>query len=333
MVHLERVMPTLSIILPVYNVEAYIGKCLNSILIDNTFCGEVICVNDGSTDNSFSILQQYAQRYPNVQIVSQPNAGLSVARNVGLKKATGDYVFFVDSDDWIFPHTLQQIMDKIDGEDALYFNARKVYENTQKIDENCDMQERRHSTGSAYFAAVLNERRNMPCVCVGGGVYSRKFLLSNELWNKPGIYHEDNYFTPQLLLKAQNVSSINVYVYAYRIRNNGSITSSISLKHIRDLLFISRSLYKMFSERQGVDRCFYRYISNLYTNLLYETYHNGLRLKGLWTILDTMIFVKCSTNSRIRKSAKLSYLSPKISYLYLSNNLPIVLRKVINRFV
>ena len=140
-------MPTLSIILPVYNVEAYIGKCLNSILIDNAFCGEVICVNDGSTDNSFSILQQYVLRYPNVQIVSQSNAGLSVARNVGLKRATGDYVFFIDSDDWIFPHTLQQIIEEIDGEDALYFNARKVYENTQKIDDNCDIVERRHFTG------------------------------------------------------------------------------------------------------------------------------------------------------------------------------------------
>ena len=231
---------TLSIIIPVYNVEAYLSKCLDSILVDNTFTGQVICVNDGSTDGSLAILEQYAAIYPNLEIVSQDNSGLSVARNTGFDRAIGDYVFFPDSDDWIFPGSLDKILSQIDGEDVVYFNAKKFFEDQQLYSKGIDIPNLKDLSGAAYFAAIYDQPRNMPCVCVCGGVYLRSFLKEHNLYNEPGIYHEDNYFTPQVLLKAQRVSSINEYVYAYRIRE-GSITADVKPKHIHDMLFIARN--------------------------------------------------------------------------------------------
>ena len=96
---MEKVM--ISVIVPVYNVENYLGKCLDS-LINQTYKDiEIICINDGSTDNSLNILREYEQMDSRIIIIDQKNGGLSNARNIGLKEAAGEYIMFVDSDDWI----------------------------------------------------------------------------------------------------------------------------------------------------------------------------------------------------------------------------------------
>lgn len=323
---------TLSIIIPVYNVEAYLSKCLDSILVDNTFTGQVICVNDGSTDGSLAILEQYAAIYPNLEIVSQDNSGLSVARNTGFDRAIGDYVFFPDSDDWIFPGSLDKILSQIDGEDVVYFNAKKFFEDQQLYSKGIDIPNLKDLSGAAYFAAIYDQPRNMPCVCVGGGVYLRSFLKEHNLYNEPGIYHEDNYFTPQVLLKAQRVSSINEYVYAYRIRE-GSITADVKPKHIHDMLFIARNLYAKYKSMSGVTDVFYWDICNIYANLINVAYDYSIPLKSLWTIADSKRMLRCASNSRSRKIAKLSFLSPHIAYLYMRDDLPNFVRRIINRFM
>ena len=182
-------MPSLSIIIPVYNVEKYLRQCLNSVLVDNSFTGQVICVNDGSTDGSLAILEQYAAQYSNIEIISQPNAGLSAARNAGLEKATGDYVFFPDSDDWIVAGALDKILTQINGEEVVYFNAKIFYEDKQSFGSEIDIQELKNIEGKAYFAAIYDKPRNMPCVCVCGGMYLRRFLLENNLYYLIQKYH------------------------------------------------------------------------------------------------------------------------------------------------
>lgn len=324
---------TTSIIIPVYNVEAYISKCLDSILVDNNYKEEVVCVNDGSTDNSLIILEEYAAKFKNVHVISQSNKGLSEARNTGLRVAHGDYVLFIDSDDWLFPNSLQHVIEQIDGEDVLYYNARKVYEDTGEIDANLDIQDRKHMSGQAYFAAIQKEPRNMPCVCVCGGIYRRRFLLDNNLWNEPGIYHEDSYFTPQVLLNAQDISCTNEYVYAYRIRTSGSITASTRPKHIQDSLFICRNLYAIFNQHGNLHDAFYSYISNSYINLICRAYEHHLPLRRWWKIKDCKIFVHSARNARQRKAARLSVISPKVSYNYLKDQLPTIVRRFINRFL
>ena len=110
-----------SIIIPVYNVEKYLRECLNSVLGQTFPNWEVICVNDGSTDSSASILEVFATKDNRVRIVTQPNSGLSAARNVGLKHASGEYILFLDSDDWLEVNALEILANDLCDEDMVCF--------------------------------------------------------------------------------------------------------------------------------------------------------------------------------------------------------------------
>ena len=324
--------PSLTIIIPVYNVEAYLKKCLDSILVDNQFTGQVICVNDGSTDGSAVVLGEYAAKYPNVEVITQKNAGLSAARNTGFDKATGEYVFFVDSDDWMFPSAIDKIMNQIEGEDVMYFNTQIYHEDTGQLSGDVDLTEMRHVSGREYLETVYDKPRNMPYVCVCGGIYKRSFLKENHLYNEQGIYHEDNYFTPQVLLVARDVSCINEYVYVYRIRK-GSITAKVTEKHIMDLLFIARNLYGKYQKRENVNAIFYRDVCDICITLINAAYHNGIRVQRYWRYADSRFMRDCAYDGRSRKIAKLTYLSPQIAYKYMTENLPSILRRLINKYV
>lgn len=325
-------MPSLTIIIPVYNVEQYLPKCLDSVLVDNQFTGQVVCVNDGSTDGSLAILEQYAEKYPNIEIISQSNAGLSVARNTGLDRATGDYVFFPDSDDWIFSGSIKRVMTQIDGEEVVYFNAKVYDEEKQSFGKEVDIPELKHVDGQTYFSAVYDQARNVPCACVWGGIYSRLFLMKNHLYNEPGIFHEDNYFTPQLLLAAKDVSSVNECVYVYRIRK-GSITTNVTQKHIKDLLFVARNLYAKYEKRGNVQEVFYKDICHIYVNLIEKAYSNSLSVYHYWSNSDSKKMLRCAYNARSKKIAKLTYLSPRLAYKYMIDALPSFMRRFVNRFV
>lgn len=331
-------MPSLSIIIPVYNVEQYLKQCLDSILVDNHFTGQVICVNDGSTDGSLAILEQYAKKAESGEfkvesflVINQPNGGLSAARNAGLKKASGDYVFFPDSDDWVLPNSLEKIISKIDGEDVVYFNAKVCSDEKQCFEREIDIPTLHHMTGSAYFAAIYDKPRNMPCVCVCGGIFLRSFLIENRLYNEPGIYHEDNYFTPQVLLAAKDVSCVNEYVYVYRIRQ-GSITAHVTVKHIKDMLFVARNLYAKYEERKDVPDVFYKDVCQIYINLIGKVYCNSLSLSRYWRISDGRRMLRCAYDARSRKIAKLACLSPRLAYGYMKDTLPSLMRRCINRW-
>lgn len=325
-------MTNISIIIPIYNVEEYLAKCLDSVLVDNEFTGQVICVNDGSTDGSLSILEQYAHKYPNIEIISQPNAGLSAARNTGLRAAKGEYVLFLDSDDWLFPDVIQKMTEQIDGEDVLYFNARKYNETTQIYDSDCAIEEVKKMKGQSYFATIYGRLRNVSCVCVWGGVYNRRFLMQNNLWNEPGIYHEDNYFTPQVLLAAENVSSVNEYVYAYRIRE-GSITAHVTKKHIKDLLYIARNLYATYDKRQKIAIVFYHDVCNIYINLIKAAYEHSIPIHSMWRISDSIHMLRCAYDLRSSTIAKLTFFSQILAYRYMQDTLPPIVRRIINNFV
>lgn len=124
-------VPVFSIIIPVYNVEKYISECLNSVYSQEFEAFEVIAIDDGSADNSGNILDKYkADFHDKTTVIHQANQGQSAARNLGIQKATGDYILFIDSDDWIEPKTLQILYEKIkeNSYDMLGFNNQKVYE-------------------------------------------------------------------------------------------------------------------------------------------------------------------------------------------------------------
>lgn len=323
---------SVSIIIPVYNVEKYVAKCLDSIIENNAFSGQVICVNDGSTDGSLEILNQYVAKYPNLEILSQPNAGLSEARNTGLRAAKGEYVMFIDSDDWVVSGSLAELFARIEGEEVLYYNGKRYFEEAQQYEKECPITEYKHENGQAFFASIMRMRRNIPWVCVWGAIYKRTFLIDNSLWNEPGIYHEDSYFTPQVLIKAKDVSCVDIDVYAYRIRG-GSITAVVKPKNIQDALYVNRSLYKIYASYASIDKSFYSYVMDLYIGIIKDAGNSQMNLSQWWRKEDHDIMKHCVYNDRTRKIYRLSRMSFAAAYLYCIDRLPSVPRKLVNRFL
>ena len=115
-----------SVIVPVYNVEQYLGRCLESLLAQDYAGFEVICVNDGSTDHSREILTEWEARLPQMRVIDRKNGGLSAARNTGLKAANGEYVLFVDSDDWVEPTMLSHLFHECCDAEMVCFACRRT---------------------------------------------------------------------------------------------------------------------------------------------------------------------------------------------------------------
>lgn len=151
-----------SLIVPVYNVEKYLGRCLDSILSQDYVDYEIICVNDGSTDSSLGILNEYAARYTRIKVVCQENQGLGAARNTGLKYVTGDFVWFIDSDDWIEECALSSInsfIQKNSDCDVVIINAFRTNDQGEKIYFNALAESLRGSKNvnvEAYIQSLLN---------------------------------------------------------------------------------------------------------------------------------------------------------------------------------
>ena len=254
----------LSIIIPVYNVEQYLAKCLDSVLVGNAFTGQVICVNDGSTDGSASILKEYAKKYPNVEILTQQNAGLSAARNAGIKAAKGEYIVFLDSDDYWEPNVLNGLLEQIerDNLDVLrlkYQNVNERYEvfNPYKRDRRL---ENDYSEEPIDGVSFLNSHMNTQCYAVMFII--RRSLLDGCLFTE-GIYFEDTEWTPRMLCKAKRVASTSTIVYNYLMRE-GSITNAVNRsmqkKVLDDRMRLVQAMKMQSQElqRQGKDTSWFK---------------------------------------------------------------------------
>lgn len=256
-----------SVIIPVYNVEKYLRACLDSMLNQTFSDWEAICVNDGSTDGSVAILADYATKDNRFRVVGQSNAGLSAARNTGIKFATGDFVLFLDSDDWLESNALEVLAGNLDGEDMICFTGRRYLETEDKYCSPDQLEEQRYQSGMEYYNKNALQRRDFAFVCVVLRAYKRSFLVDNDLRFKEGIFHEDNLFTPQVCYYAQVVRVINDCLYDYRVRGN-SITTTSSLKHQSDMLGVANELAAFFLPMTGFDKTVvYRAITHHYQSV------------------------------------------------------------------
>lgn len=254
----------LSIIIPAYNVEQYIKRCIVSCLNQNIDKSkyEIIVVNDGSKDNSRIIAEQIASENSNIIVINQDNQGLSAARNAGLSKASGDYVWFVDSDDWIHEDCLLNLMDLCLNVDVLCLSYETFYEDG--------------TTSSIVSPSIPKEMNGQSlfvtkkfCTPAQFYIYRREFLLNNNLLFYYGILHEDMEFTPRMLCLAKSINICMTPVYYYYIRSN-SIMTTPNPKRSYDLLRVAESLSK-FSEKmvlKEVTNTFDYYISICLNNSL-----------------------------------------------------------------
>lgn len=253
-----------SIIIPVYNVEPYLCECLESVRNQTYSDWEGICVNDGSTDRSAAILGEYAEKDCRFKVITQPNGGLSAARNTGLDAAMGDYVLFLDSDDWLELNALEVIANALDGEDMICFSGRRYFEETKSFNPADQLVEKAYNSGMAYYNENALSHRDFAFVCVVLRVYKRSFLFENGLRFKEGIFHEDNLFTPIACYYARNVHQISDSLYNYRMRVN-SITNRNLSKRKFDLLEVANELAAFFTSKSDFDKTVvYRAITHHY---------------------------------------------------------------------
>jgi len=245
--------PFFSIIIPVYNVEQYLEQCLDSIVNQGFRSWELICINDGSTDGSPNILDQYRKKHNQIRIQSIENSGTAVARNRGINLAKGQYLLFIDSDDWIEPDALQVIYDTLKDKpvDILSFNGHLYYEDSGSTE--ADEGQRIHNiNGWEYYNARVLKPRKFHFVCVVIRAYRRSFFMENGLYFQPGILHEDNLFTPQIFYSAGKVAEIPDSLYYYRIRK-GSKMHEYSYRQIRDKCLVNNRLGDFFFSKPDIN--------------------------------------------------------------------------------
>ena len=251
-----------SFIVPVYNTEKYLKRCLDS-LVNQTYKGfEIIIVNDVSTDNSQIIIDEYINKYSNIYLVNQENQGLSEARNNGVKKVNGKYLIFVDSDDYVEKDLLKTVDNNIENVDILRYQIVTEDDNGNNKIEYKE-ESFNTTTGIEAFKKITKYHFVEPAWCY---IYKKKYYLDNKFNFKKGIYHEDYALIPYVINKARTVKSINYLGYHYIIRE-GSIMNnndySKTIKKCFDMLEGYKYL-KIFSSatNNNIDDYYLSYISN-----------------------------------------------------------------------
>lgn len=210
----------ISIIIPVYNVREYLKTAIMSMINQTYKELEIILVDDGSTDGSGELCEQFAEQDQRIKVIHKKNGGLSDARNAGIKSATGEYLAFLDSDDWVDNRFIEYLYKTITIHKADIAQVKYlVLPEEIHIEENlCNIREQlfgKESFDSAEFNQIINEEG----VVVWNKLY-RKSLFSNIMFPK-GCYHEDNYVTYKLFYESKKVVFTEAYLYFYRYRKTG----------------------------------------------------------------------------------------------------------------
>lgn len=241
-----------SVIIPVYNVYQYLRTCVESVqkLTTNV---EIILVDDGSKDNSGVLCDEMAAGDSRIIVVHQQNGGLSKARNTGIENSTGDYVMFLDSDDFVDPEITDDMLSRLSTEpDILMGLYRNYYSKDSRFEnESCDgfLSVEGAVPMERFLTAVPADGTNSYMVAVRF-VVRREFLLQHDLFFTQKIYHEDEEWTQRLLSSADNIFVTHNYFYQYRQAREGAITSKVTAKHVWDIFTIMEHCDRLLHRQQ-----------------------------------------------------------------------------------
>lgn len=246
--------PLVSIIVPVYNAEVFINRCVDSILNQTHKNIEAIFIDDGSKDNSLKILRKYSQDNKNIKVFNQKNAGPGIARNLGLKKATGDYITFVDSDDYIEKDYIKELLSKIKNNDIIISGYKICDENMKLISEKLP-------TGENID--------HFKCLSTWCKLYKRTLIVENDIIFPPRKIGEDLLFTLKCYSCTSKITTLKKSGYV-NIINKSSITHTISKKNRADLFSLIKEIDNGIDLKKYDDLYLYFYLKTLVMNLLMQ---------------------------------------------------------------
>ena len=246
----KKIMPNhkikVSVIVPVYNVEAYLRKSILSIINQTLKEIEIILIDDGSTDTSLAIMKELAREDYRIKIFSQPNHGQSIARNIGLVNAVGEYIYFFDSDDILEEKTLEDCYNKCESQqlDFLFFDA-DVFS-----DDNISIGTTTYNRTSRFIDKIYNgidllqlqlaNDSYSASVCLT--FIKKQYLDSINLYFYPRIIHEDELFALILYIRAKRIGLINKIYFHRRVRPNSTMTTNFGSKNVIGYLTVCREL-------------------------------------------------------------------------------------------
>ncbi|MCL2389036.1 MAG: glycosyltransferase [Elusimicrobia bacterium] len=244
--------PEISIIMPVYKVEKYLARCLDSVMAQTFENFEIICVNDGSPDNCADILKRYAQKDKRFKITTQQNQGLSVARNNGMKETSGKYIYFLDSDDFMHPQLLETahyFITKYNKDVVCFTWFEEYYRYSENIPPPPEyhVQSLPFKEVNSSIVPHLNTKTNGFEIwfATWAKLYSREILEGISFMS--GIYYEDVPFFYALAKKNPRTIILKTPLYYY-LRNENSITQTFSAKHLNDLYTTMYAVYEIYKD-------------------------------------------------------------------------------------
>lgn len=265
----------ISIIIPVYNVDIYLEKCLDSVLnqdIEDEY--EVIAINDGSTDNSYEILLRYDKIYENLIVINNSNKGVGASRNLGVKIAKGEYVYFIDSDDFLEKDALSVICNEIKANnyDLISWGFNFVNDKGEYLASQC-------------FKEIKNVRELIiyDWPVVWNKIFKREIIVNSKIKFPSSLWHQDLATIPFYVLESRNYKYINKCLYNYRMIRKGNITHSFGTKS-----------YDTFKILDIIKNNSKRY-SNYYKDLEFLRYYHGKANIRKWRRMknsDTNIIIR-----------------------------------------
>ena len=309
-------MPKVSVIVPIYNVEKYLKKCLDSLVNQTLDDIEIILVNDGSKDNSKQIAEKFANDYPNKIIyLEKENGGLSSARNYGLKHAKGDYISFVDSDDYVSKNLYKNLLEYMDNDyDMVKFKIIKVDINNNTFIENSSPKFE-NKTGEEAFDILYKE--DVMTETAWAYLYKRIFWQENNFEFMKGMYHEDFGLIPLVLLKAKKVASTDVIGYYY-VQSDNSITRNANIEKKRKMSMDLLTFYDNMVEKVKNFGLSKKSIENL---KLYYTNCILLEINNISDSNDVDKYIEEIKKRKMIKNIKIRNLKQLIKRVLLSINI------------
>lgn len=236
----------ISIIIPVYNVEDYLRQCLDSVLEQTYTSFEVIMIDDGSSDSSFSICLDYCEKDIRFNVLQKENGGASSARNVGIQNAKGDYVFFLDSDDWLEPTALEEMIStaKDQNADLVFCEAQAVDDEENILTNTWYSYKSQYATDSSYSIMSRMMEQKEFHVAIWMLLLDRKIFTDNDLLFKEGIIYEDMIISYQFYCLAHRAAHVRQKLYNRRYRPNSVMTSRKTEKNYISAATVYREVAK-----------------------------------------------------------------------------------------
>ena len=292
--------PLLTVVIPVYNVEKYLKRCVESVLVQEWHNFEILLIDDGSSDSSPQICEDYVKAYDFISVIHKENGGLSEARNTGISLAKGEYVYFPDSDDWLEPQTFKELAEVLESQefDIVSFNREFVKGEEDPIvsdplvtqvfeGKDAFVQMLKHS----YITGFANDK-----------IYKKSLFIDNNISFPKGKYYEDLGTNYKLFLSAKNVFATNQKYYHYLIDNPDSITQSWNEQKFSDMFGFYKDIFYSDFVRSQLNQ------EELHISQLYY-------VSGLTHILASLYKTKLDKNyGEITSEVKQELENNKITY-------------------